>query len=188
MEIPISSISTQSQQPCSVETCSYHQNIIEFLNSIRVAYQIIDEKIIVEQENYSKVDEITDYINLFIDKKKLNTQTTVRNNIFSFYVKYHCEVDNPCTIKTIKTFLQDKVKFTIELHLNNDHKHVKKDSSKEPQNKLLKEKLYLLKRITDQEIKEIHKRKVNQTSYKRKLIRQSNINKTKTRERKAPRN
>lgn len=184
-DIPTPSVSTQQHQqeePPSVEaphTC-LHQ-IIEFLNSILVEFEITDNKLNIVHEDFSIMQECLEYINRFISIKKVTTDTNSSGNKTTYYLRYQCNDNDPCLIKILKIFTNQEYTFCINLYINELHDHYLGITANDTKNRKLHEKLILVRTITYDQIECLHKGKTDTDSYLKKLQRQRERNRAKTR-------
>lgn len=184
-DMPTPSVSTQQHQqeePPSVEaprTC-LHQ-IIEFLNSILVEFEITDNKLNIVHEDFSIMQECLEYINRFISIKKVTTDTNSSGNKTTYYLRYQCNDNDPCLIKILKIFTNQEYTFCINLYINELHDHYLGIAANDTKNRKLHEKLILVRTITYDQIECLHKGKTDTDSYLKKLQRQRERNRAKTR-------
>ena len=184
-DMPTPSVSTQQPQqeePPSVEaprTC-LHQ-IIEFLNSILVEFEITDNKLNIVHEDFSIMQECLEYINRFISIKKVTTDTNSSGNKTTYYLRYQCNDNDPCLIKILKIFTNQEYTFCINLYINELHDHYLGIAANDTKNRKLHEKLILVRTITYDQIECLHKGKTDTDSYLKKLQRQRERNRAKTR-------
>lgn len=184
-DIPTPSVSTQQHQqeePPSVEaprTC-LHQ-IIEFLNSILVEFEITDNKLNIVHEDFSIMQECLEYINRFISIKKVTTDTNSSGNKTTYYLRYQCNDNDPCLIKILKIFTNQEYTFCINLYINELHDHYLGITANDTKTRKLHEKLILVRTITYDQIECLHKGKTDTDSYLKKLQRQRERNRAKTR-------
>lgn len=184
-DMPTPSVSTQQHQqeePPSVEaphTC-LHQ-IIEFLNSILVEFEITDNKLNIVHEDFSIMQECLEYINRFISIKKVTTDTNSSGNKTTYYLRYQCNDNDPCLIKILKIFINQEYTFCINLYINELHDHYLGIAANDTKNRKLHEKLILVRTITYDQIECLHKGKTDTDSYLKKLQRQRERNRAKTR-------
>ncbi|KAK6873678.1 hypothetical protein K6H10_004784 [Candida tropicalis] len=184
-DMPTPSVSTQQHQqeePPSVEaprTC-LHQ-IIEFLNSISVEFEITDNKLNIVHEDFSIMQECLEYINRFISIKKVTTDTNSSGNKTTYYLRYQCNDNDPCLIKISKIFTNQEYTFCINLYINELHDHYLGITANDTKTRKLHEKLILVRTITYDQIECLHKGKTDTDSYSKKLQRQRERNRAKTR-------
>lgn len=184
-DMPTPSVSTQQHQqeePPSVEaphTC-LHQ-IIEFLNSILVEFEITDNKLNIVHEDFSIMQECLEYINRFISIKKVTTDTNSSGNKTTYYLRYQCNDNDPCLIKILKIFTNQEYTFCINLYINELHDHYLGIAANDTKTRKLHEKLILVRTITYDQIECLHKGKTDTDSYLKKLQRQRERNRAKTR-------
>lgn len=184
-DMPTPSVSTQQHQqeePPSVEaprTC-LHQ-IIEFLNSILVEFEITDNKLNIVHEDFSIMQECLEYINRFISIKKVTTDTNSSGNKTTYYLRYQCNDNDPCLIKILKIFTNQEYTFCINLYINELHDHYLGITANDTKTRKLHEKLILVRTITYDQIECLHKGKTDTDSYLKKLQRQRERNRAKTR-------
>lgn len=184
-DMPTPLVSTQQHQqeePPSVEaprTC-LHQ-IIEFLNSILVEFEITDNKLNIVHEDFSIMQECLEYINRFISIKKVTTDTNSSGNKTTYYLRYQCNDNDPCLIKILKIFTNQEYTFCINLYINELHDHYLGIAANDTKNRKLHEKLILVRTITYDQIECLHKGKTDTDSYLKKLQRQRERNRAKTR-------
>lgn len=184
-DMPTPSVSTQQHQqeePPSVEaprTC-LHQ-IIEFLNSILVEFEITDNKLNIVHEDFSIMQECLEYINRFISIKKVTTDTNSSGNKTTYYLRYQCNDNDPCLIKILKIFINQEYTFCINLYINELHDHYLGITANDTKTRKLHEKLILVRTITYDQIECLHKGKTDTDSYLKKLQRQRERNRAKTR-------
>lgn len=184
-DMPTPSVSTQQPQqeePPSVEaprTC-LHQ-IIEFLNSILVEFEITDNKLNIVHEDFSIMQECLEYINRFISIKKVTTDTNSSGNKTTYYLRYQCNDNDPCLIKILKIFTNQEYTFCINLYINELHDHYLGIAANDTKTRKLHEKLILVRTITYDQIECLHKGKTDTDSYLKKLQRQRERNRAKTR-------
>lgn len=184
-DMPTPSVSTQQHQqeePPSVEaphTC-LHQ-IIEFLNSILVEFEITDNKLNIVHEDFSIMQECLEYINRFISIKKVTTDTNSSGNKTTYYLRYQCNDNDPCLIKILKIFINQEYTFCINLYINELHDHYLGIAANDTKTRKLHEKLILVRTITYDQIECLHKGKTDTDSYLKKLQRQRERNRAKTR-------
>lgn len=184
-DMPTPSVSTQQHQqeePPSVEaphTC-LHQ-IIEFLNSILVEFEITDNKLNIVHEDFSIMQECLEYFNRFISIKKVTTDTNSSGNKTTYYLRYQCNDNDPCLIKILKIFTNQEYTFCINLYINELHDHYLGIAANDTKTRKLHEKLILVRTITYDQIECLHKGKTDTDSYLKKLQRQRERNRAKTR-------
>lgn len=184
-DMPTPLVSTQQHQqeePPSVEaprTC-LHQ-IIEFLNSILVEFEITDNKLNIVHEDFSIMQECLEYINRFISIKKVTTDTNSSGNKTTYYLRYQCNDNDPCLIKILKIFTNQEYTFCINLYINELHDHYLGIAANDTKTRKLHEKLILVRTITYDQIECLHKGKTDTDSYLKKLQRQRERNRAKTR-------
>ena len=184
-DMPTPLVSTQQHQqeePPSVEaprTC-LHQ-IIEFLNSILVEFEMTENKLNIVHEDFSIMQECLEYINRFISIKKVTTDTNSSGNKTTYYLRYQCNDNDPCLIKILKIFINQEYTFCINLYINELHDHYLGIAANDTKNRKLHEKLILVRTITYDQIECLHKGKTDTDSYLKKLQRQRERNRAKTR-------
>ena len=184
-DIPTPSVSTQQHQqeepPSEDEPRTCLQQIIEFLNSILVEYEITDNKLDIVHEDFSIIQECWEYINRFIPIKKVTTDTNSSSNKISYYLRYQCNDNDPCLIKILKIFTNQEYKFCINLYVNELHDHYLGIAPNDTKTRKLHEKLILVRTITHAQIEYLYEGKTDTYSYQKKLQRQRERNRAKTR-------
>lgn len=127
------------------------------------------------------MQECLEYINRFISIKKVTTDTNSSGNKTTYYLRYQCNDNDPCLIKILKIFINQEYTFCINLYINELHDHYLGIAANDTKNRKLHEKLILVRTITYDQIECLHKGKTDTDSYLKKLQRQRERNRAKTR-------